>query len=171
MRIGSWMSRSSIAAIAALMALNLGGVAAAGTISQSFAVTATIATTCAFGTINALAFGAYDPLVTNASSGTDLAGSTTFNIDCVNGIPVSVGLDNGLHASGGQRYMTAGGGNNLTYTLFQDAAHNTAWSNTAPLAVTGTGSAQTISVYAIVAKGQNEPIGSYADTVTITLTY
>lgn len=164
------ISWSWIVGIAAAMALTAGGAAFAGSINSNFQVTASISTTCAFGTLNPLAFGTYDPLVANASSGSDLAGSTTFNIDCVNGTAVAINLDNGLHASGGERFMTSSG-NKLQYTLYQDSAHTIAWDSLTAENVTGTGSSQAINLYGVLPKGQNEPIGSYADTLTVTLTY
>jgi spore coat protein U-like protein len=170
MSIRSWMSWSVIAAIAALMALAPTGAAFAGSTTGTLPVTATISNSCTFGTISPLAFGAYDPAVANASGGTDLAASTTFAMTCTNGAAISINLDNGLHASGGSRFM-ASGANNLQYAVYQDPSHTTVWDNLTAENTTGTGSSQSISVYGVIPKGQSEPNGSYSDTVTITLTY
>ena len=157
-------------AIVASMALMPGRVAFATQTQQTLPVTASISNTCAFGSVNPLAFGAYDPTILNASSGSDLSGSTTFTLTCTSGASISIALDNGLHASGGARYMQSAG-TNLQYSLYQDSNHTTLWDNLTAEVVSGTGSPQTINLYGTIPKGQSEPNGSYSDTLTVTLTY
>jgi len=69
--------------------------------------------------------------------------------------------------------MLAGTSDYLSYQLYSDSGYSTAWGNTAGtgVAVTGTGSAVSTTVYGSVAAGQNVKTGNYADTVAATVTF
>jgi spore coat protein U-like protein len=166
MRVRNWLRA---AGIAASMALMLGGTAPAATVSGTLPVSANITNNCAFGTINSLSFGAYDPVVANATS--DLPSSSTFALTCTSGAAITMGLSLGGNAVASQRNMKDGGSNTLSYDLFQDAAHSTAWNETTTEASTGTGSSVTYTVYGVVPHGQNVPAGSYTDSVSIDVNY
>ncbi|MDR6502022.1 spore coat protein U-like protein [Burkholderia ambifaria] len=129
-------------------------------------VTATVDATCQI-TATPLAFGAY--------AGTQTDATSTLSVTCSNTTPYNVGLDAGL-ATGAtvtSRAMTITGAS-LLYSLFQDAGRTTNWGNTVgtdTVAGTGTGSAQTLTVYGRVAAGQFVTPGAYTDTITATVTY
>lgn len=62
----------------------------------------------------------------------------------------------------------------LTYELFRDSGLSNAWTDDSSGAVTGsgTGSDDSITIYARVPTGQQTAaLGSYADSVTVTVTY
>jgi spore coat protein U-like protein len=62
----------------------------------------------------------------------------------------------------------------MTYGLYQDAAFATPWGNTVAtdtFASTGTGIAQTFPVYGQITAGQNVSVGTYSDTVAVTVNY
>jgi spore coat protein U-like protein len=62
----------------------------------------------------------------------------------------------------------------LSYSLFSNSVHTTNWGNTVgtdTVAGTGTGSVQSLTVYGQVPAGQFTKPGSYADTITATVTY
>lgn len=64
------------------------------------------------------------------------------------------------------------GANLLNYALYTDSARTTNFGGANTISGTGSGSAQASSVYGRVASGQTTvPSGSYADSVTISLTY
>jgi spore coat protein U-like protein len=76
----------------------------------------------------------------------------------------------------------ANGGNFISYNLYSDAGYSTPWTTGATNSTcttvgqcyigTGTGSAQTLTVYGKVPTVAVAPAaGSYTDTVTITVTY
>jgi len=153
-----------------LAALMLCTVTFAGSTSANLPVTAEIANSCTFGTVNTLAFGNYDTAVANAAGGSDLAGSSTFGLTCTNGASIVIALGPGGHASGGQRYM-ASGANQLTYSLYSDSTRATAWDTFTTVSDTGTGNSKTYTIYGLIPKGQAEPIGSYSDTVSINVSY
>lgn len=165
-----FMKLARTAGIAASMALMLGGIASAGSTSQNMGVSADISDTCSFGTVNTLAFGAYDPVVTNAS--TDLTTSTTFGLTCTSGDAISIGLSLGANAVSTQRYMVGTADDKLSYNLYQNSSNTTAWNDSSSLYDdTGTGSSVTYTVYGVVPHGQNEPADTYSDTVSIDVTY
>src|SRR5437016_6746354 len=67
----------------------------AGSASTSLSVTATVSNNCTISTA-ALAFGAYDPIVTHASTALD--GTGTVTIACTKGATTTIGLDTGTRS-------------------------------------------------------------------------
>lgn len=66
------------------------------------------------------------------------------------------------------------GANLLAYALYSDSGRTTNWGNTVSTDTvpgTGNGSAQTLTVYGRIAAAQYVTPGSYADTITATITY
>ena len=62
----------------------------------------------------------------------------------------------------------------LSYALYQDSGRSTNWGNvvgTSTLAGTGTGSAVGVTVYGRITANQQAALGSYSDTITVTVTY
>jgi spore coat protein U domain-containing protein, fimbrial subunit CupE1/2/3/6 len=148
----------------------------AGTATSNLAVTATVSANCSISTAP-VAFGAYDPVVANAT--TPLDGTGTVTVTCTSGDAATITLGQGSNAATGStdtaplRQMKDTGSDVLAYSLYSDSGRTTAWGNTAGtgLAETGTGSAQALTVYGAVAAGQNVPAGSYSDTVVATVTF
>jgi len=161
-------------ALAGIVVLT-GASAFAGTATSNMAVSATVSANCTIAA-GALAFGAYDPIVANAS--VPLPGTATLTVTCTSGSPSTITLDQGLNPAGGStnaaplRQM-ASGGNFLSYGLFQDNAHTITWGNTAGTgaAYTGTGVAGSVTVFGQVPAAQNVPAGTYNDTVVATITF
>jgi spore coat protein U-like protein len=132
----------------------------------SLSVTATVAPSCTI-TANTLNFGGYSGAVSNATA--------TLSVQCANGTPYNVGLDPGQ--SSGATVTTRAmmnGSKSLSYALYSDTGRTRNWGNTVgtdTVVGTGSGSAQILTVYGQVPAGQKPAPGSYADTVTATLTY
>src|SRR5690242_3117186 len=61
-------------------------------------------TFCSVAT-TALAFGAYDPILANASSDLNNGSTASVTIACVKGSSATIALGNGLHFGGGTRQM------------------------------------------------------------------
>ena len=138
------------------------------TSSASFTVGATVPTTCRI-TTNNLNFGSVGVIGANVDASTNLGPV------CTNGTPYTVGLDGGLSGATNptQRKMTQGTAFVL-YGLYRDAARSQAFGNTIgtnTAAGTGTGLSQTLTVYGRVAPQATPAPGTYADTITATLTY
>jgi len=145
--------------------------AIAGTANGSLATSATVTANCTVST-SALAFGNVD---STSASNVDATGG--LSITCTNGSAwtASAGVGGGSGASYTNRRMTAGS-DLLNYNIYTSAARTTVWgdgtASTATLGGTGTGSAQSVTVYGRIAGGQTGvPVGSYADTVAVTVSY
>jgi len=171
----------------ALALVLLAGAAGAATdTSQSITVNASVKQSCIAATGATINFSAYDPVGTNASTGTDLSGTGTFTVQCSKGSPtVTIGLGPGNNAVATQRFMKDTTANDtLAYNLLKPTGASldcttpgSAWDNTSTLAVptafwsTGT-AAKTISVCGVVPKGQNSSVGTaYTDSVLITVNF
>jgi spore coat protein U-like protein len=177
----------ALAASAALVALLIPGAARAATSTGTLTVTASVADNCTVGSPT-LAFGAYDPLVTNAT--TDLSGSTSLSFACVKDpghvfwIDLGTGSNNGSGPVAGDNAMkeTSNGTDYLSYQLYQDAAHTLAWGSGDPggtptsgkgerVTPTGVGGTTT-TIYGVVPHGQNVTVSNaYSDSVTVTINF
>ena len=89
-----------------------------------------------------------------------------------------MGLSNGANASGNQRRMTDGTSNYIAYELYLNSARNQRWGNdtaggtdTASGSGSGQANPTVLTVYGRVPVQAAQPPGSYADTITVTLTY
>ena len=143
----------------------------AGSQGTTIGVSATVTANC---TVSALpvAFGSVDTL---SASPVDATGSVS--VTCTNGTGWTAAADagGGSGASFATRRMTYSG-NTLNYTLYRDAARSQVWGDgsgsTFTVANTGSGSAQSFTVYGRVPGGQSTaPAGGYNDTVNVTITY
>lgn len=167
--------KSALVSVFALGAGGFGINSYAGTETSNLTVSADIAANCTISTAP-VAFGSYDPIVTNAS--TALNGTGTVTTTCTNGSAVTITLGQGGQAAGGStdavplRQMGVGI-NRLAYFLYSDSARTTVWGNTSGTgkADTGTGATSALTVYGAVTSGQNKPVGSYSDTVVATVTF
>lgn len=143
----------------------IGGGGSGGTVP--FTVTAANTKTCRV-TANDLNFGA----VTTLGANKDVNGSAT--VTCTNATPYRVLLSNGVTGTGPTNRKMTLGANSVTYALYRDAARTLAWGNTSgvnSLAGTGSGFAQTLTVYGRVPPQTVPPPGAYKDTVVMTVEY
>ncbi len=150
------LTGAAVAAIAAQPAL------AADT--AELGVSATVTEACNV-TTSPVAFGSID--VTTAGN-VDATGG--FSVICTSGTAWTAAADagNGTGASTAARKMMDGS-NILNYALYNEVGRTT---NFVSATGTGTGAAQASTIYGRVASGQTGvPAGSYADSVTISLTY
>jgi spore coat protein U-like protein len=162
--------RSALISVAVLAALTLGVSAApasAATAGSTMGISATVQATC-LNTVSNLGFGTY--------TGVASAATATITVTCTNTTPYNIGLDAGLGAGASvtTRAMTGTNSAVLTYTLTSDAGNSVNWGNTIgtdTVAGTGNGAAQPITIYGNVVAGQFVAPGSYADTITATVTY
>ena len=149
-------------ALASALALAMGLSSLAMADSDTFNVTATVEGVCSLTAGNDLAFGNYNPV-----TGAAVDGTTTIAVTCSNGL---TGIEVGLAYSGEMVFDTT---NILTYGLFQDDGHATAWGDTVAVdrqAVTADGTEQEMTVYGQIDANQTTaPVGSYTETVTATV--
>jgi spore coat protein U-like protein len=150
------------------------GVAQSATTTTTFAVTATVQSTCA-ATAATLAFPNYTP-----GTGT-LTGNTNISVKCTKNTPFTVALNVGSTTGDSftQRLMGSGA-NTLQYNLYTTAAFATIFGDgtggTATSAGTGAGvaTATTVTVFGQLpdnATNQTAVPGAYSDTITVTVSY
>jgi spore coat protein U-like protein len=153
---------------------------AASSAGVGLSVTASVSAKCVVSSTSVVAFGAYDPVVTNASGGTDLDGTGSLGIKCTPGNGTSISLDSGANASGNQRRMQGPTGSSsafLNYNVYSDATRTTAWGNgsngASSFGITAASNAaeRTFTVYGRVPKGQDVNVGSFTDTVQATVNF
>lgn len=160
-----------ISVIAAVMAAaGFASPALAATDSDTMQVTATVVNNC---TINAapMAFGT---LATLGSSNIDT--SATVSLACTPNAVYDVAMDLGLQGVGGQRYLvnSTDSGQTIPYGVYTNASRTNAWGSGVGQTVVGTATGGTATLVAygrIPASASAVTAGSYADTVTITVTF
>ena len=132
-------------------------------------VTANINVACTIDTED-LAFGAYDPIITNATDPLTKMASVTST--CTVGASGSILLDNGenyTEESGRRMVHAADTQSFLEYSVSNASYGGADWSD---VTMEGTGSAVEEAVYGQVGPGQNTAVdGSYSDLIVATVTY
>ena len=161
--------RKGWAALVPALALLSPATATAATATGSFAVSLTIQASCTLASSSGIAFGTQGVL----SSNVDATG--TLGVQCTSTTPYTVALDagSGTGATTTTRKMTAGAAT-VNYALYRDSARTLIWGNTQgtnTVAGTGSGATQTLTVYGRVPAQTTPAIGSYSDTVNVTITY
>jgi spore coat protein U-like protein len=132
-------------------------------------VQVTIVATCTINSASTLNFGSQGVFTANVDQ------SSTIQVQCTNTTPYNIGLDAGVGsgATVAVRKMTSGGAT-VNYTLYSDSGHTTVWGTTIgtnTVAATGNGAAQSYTVYGRIPAQTTPAPGTYADTVTVTVTY
>src|ERR1044072_4324088 len=137
--------------------------------SHAASTTSTITATCTINSSSTLNFGTLGVL----ASSTDQ--TSTIQVTCTNTTPYNIGLDagTGSGATVAVRKLTSGGAT-VNYTLYSDSGRTTVWGNTVStdtVAATGSGSAQSYTVYGRIPAQTTPAPGNYADTITVPVTY
>lgn len=135
-------------------------------IQPSFTVQANVNRSCTVSASN-INFGSRSNLTVNV----DATGTLTIN--CTTGLPYSVALNGGLsNAQPTQRRMTLGS-NAVVYGLYSNNTRTVPWGSDANqiVARTGTGTAESVTVYGRVAPQATPFSGVYSDTVVVTINY
>jgi spore coat protein U-like protein len=159
----------AFAVAAVLQGLSLSGAQAA-TATGQFNVTLTLQAECRLTSTSNVAFG------TSGVITSPLTATGSVVVQCTNTTPFNVGLNagNGTGATITNRLMSSGA-STLPYQLFRDAGRTQNWGNTVgtdTLSGTGSGAAQSLTVYGLVPIPGTQPApGSYSDTVQVTVTY
>lgn len=134
--------------------------------TRTFNVVAVVQAACLISATS-MAFGSY--------SGDAVDATARLLVTCSKSTPYYVSLGPGLHAdSGGQTNAGNSAGDLLGYGLFRDAARVARWGqafHVDGLAGTGSGVAQSLTVYGRIPSGQSPPPGDYSDIVIATVIY
>lgn len=141
--------------------------------TANLSVTASVLGACVVVTLP-VAFGLYDPTAVTDNT----AGTGTVTVTCTLGTPYTVSLDAGANPSTPgvvtTRRMLANTSDYLSYQLYKEVGRTSVWGNTDPDwldSQTGTGLPQLLSVYGTIPKNQNAAVGTYLDTVVVTVAY
>ena len=158
--------RLGLACLALSLAATSG--AFAGSATNNVTVSATISNNCVLST-GTVAFGSYDPVVTNNTAPLNQTG--TFTVSCTKGAAATIALGNGANFNGGHRFM-ASGGNKLQYELYSDSGMTHVWNSGNMVSYNSTTMAATTeTIYGQIAAGQDVNTGSYSDTVVATVNF
>jgi len=150
------------------------GAALAATATGTYATTATVAAagTCTVGS-GAAFFGTITPPIT---ANIEIANSG-FGVNCPNGTPYSIALSAGGSGNFAQRQMSEATTptDKLNYNIYTDSFFVSIWGDgtgsTATVSANGNGSQQAYFPGVRVPVQPTPPAGSYADVVTITVTF
>lgn len=160
----TWKTLTNAGAVTPSMCSGTTGV---GTFD--FTVKATVANQC-YATTSDLNFGS----VSSVAAG-PITGTSTINVQCTNGTPYQVGLNNGSNSTGGtNRSMKDPATARLVrYDLYRDSARSVRWGNAKDVDTlnnqTGSGIYKPITVYGQAYPDSLVAVGNYSDTVSVTL--
>jgi spore coat protein U-like protein len=139
-----------------------GGVLRSGSLS----ISGSVSPICSVSA-GSLGFGNY------ASAAATLA-TAAVSVNCSDGGSYAVSLGSGSNFSTTRR-MAGPSGQFLGYELYSDSGRSVLWGDGTTLgnrvSGTGTGVAQSLTVYGRIPAGQNMMPGSYTDTVVVTVEY
>lgn len=156
-------------ALASALASGCCGSAAATTTTSTFTVQMTITSSCVINSASTLNFGSSGVISANVDQ------TSTIQVQCTNTTPYNIGLNagTGTGATVAARKMTSSG-NTITYSLYTDSGRTTVWGNTVgtdTVSATGSGAAQSYTVYGRVPAQTTPAPATYSDTITVTVTY
>src|SRR5229473_6700171 len=162
------MHKSAIPCLAVGLALTTSAAYPASTTS-TFQVQLTIQAQCLINSASTLNFGTQGVLSANVDQ------TSAIQVQCTNTTPYNIGLDAGTGAGATvtTRKLT-GGGVTINYSLYSDSARTSVWGNTIgtnTVASTGTGAAQSFTVYGRIPSQTTPAPATYTDTITVTVTY
>ncbi|MDB5849579.1 MAG: hypothetical protein JWP29_3331 [Rhodoferax sp.] len=104
-----------------------------------------------------------------AAASLSASGGSMAQVQCTPGAAVTVTLDGGLNASGGQRRLKMGSNNYLPYNLYTSSAMTSAFVPGVGMQITATSGAMSLPVYGVATPpGNGLPAGQYSDTVQVT---
>lgn len=153
--------------------------ATAGSDTSMFQVNANVISGCAINSIPDLSLGNY------VQGGGVADGSTSISLTCSSGTAYVIALNYGLYTTGGttRRLKLTTNTNYINYNLYTGSGHVNIWKDTSVCSTpggssvnciygTGTGTAQSVTIYGEIAAGQYPgPNGSFTDTITATINF
>ncbi|WP_346828038.1 Csu type fimbrial protein [Serratia inhibens] len=158
-----------------LLALSLAVYADSKT--ANIGVSATVLSACeagsssggnvSFGSLN---FGTVYFLTTAVSvAGQQNAGA--IRVKCNNGTSYNVLLGGGQSGNTAARYLQSAASQRVNYNLYTNSAHNVIWDNLTGVSQTANGQDNWLPVYGMIPVQSTPPVGSYTDTVQVTINW
>jgi spore coat protein U-like protein len=113
-----------------------------------------------------LNFGAYDIFDTQDTSIT-----TDIGVTCDSDTSFEISLSAGTGTFASRTLLN--GASLLSYNLYVEPTHLTIWGDGSPgtATVSGSGTNRNFTVYGRIPARQNASVGSYSDTITVTITF
>lgn len=99
--------------------------------------------------------------------------TTTIGVQCANGVPYTIGLDDGQNGTGGARALVSGS-QRVGYQIYLDPGRTKVWGSAAgtnTAANVGTGQVQTITAFGRVPAQPTPAAGDYHDTIMVQVSY
>lgn len=155
---------------------------AAAETSASFEVRARIVPGCevngsgvaagtSLGQFGTLDFGTHSALSGDVVTAA-LLSTGGLGLRCTPGVSLTMRIDGGLHADATRNLAPAGGGAELPYRLYADAAYSSEIGINQPRALSfGEHADVALALHARLVLPGNVPADSYADTLTVTLSW
>lgn len=131
-------------------------------------VSATVMAECRLD-ITPLNFGTYNPVETNAKQPADA--DAELRLICTPRTTVQITIGRGQSPGGGQRRMSAGAVDRLSYEIYRDAARTIPWSSGSAMSLTTSQSLQLIPLYGRIPAGQDTSVGAYSDSVVVSIVF
>ncbi|MCT2559767.1 spore coat U domain-containing protein [Tsuneonella sp. YG55] len=158
------MQRLAIIAVAVATAGTTAAAPAwAGQVSATMPVTLTVQPACRVSAT---------PMAFAGTGGATIDAESRIAVDCNGDIPLSITLDGGAHAAGGERRLASGGGGYVSYVLYSDAGRRMPWLPGQPVAATARGGRLEMAAYGRVDPSATRGAdGEYADIVAITVEF
>ena len=168
--------RAGLGLAAVLMVPVLPATAVTKTASVGFSATLVAACTAGTTTNGTVSFGTLNfGTVSFLSRPVSVAGQQNagaIQIRCNNGTAWRVGLGGGNSGNTAARYLVGGpSAQRITYNLYTNAAYTTVWDNTTGVAGIGNGQTVYLPVYGRIPAQATPGVGSYSDTVQVTVTW
>lgn len=165
------LKKGILATLVAAIGVMSAQSAMAATASATFQVTATVNSACIVSTEN-VAFGTVTPAATGMLPATGKITST-----CTKTTPYTLAISAGTSGEIANRTMagaTSGNADKLAYNLYTSNTYATVWGETVgsnTVGLTGTGTAQTSTIFGRLSLNQYLKPDTYTDNLTVTLAY
>ena len=116
--------------------------------------------------MQSVVFGSYDTF-----SNVSLDSTGTIDVSCSSSVNYSIALSSGAGTMGSRAMIN--GAYLLSYNLYDSAARSNVWGDGSAGSSTVSATAQTRShtIYGRIPARQNVHVGSYTDSITVTVTY
>lgn len=146
--------------------------------TANITVTATLLPTClagflvnGFTSFGTLDFGSVVTL-TRPVSVVGQANNGAITVQCSKGTSFNVLLSGGQSSNTNNRYLSGGSsGQHVSYNLYTDATYSQIWDNSTGVSQIATGQVVAIPVYGLVPAQSTPAVGTYSDTIQVTVNW
>lgn len=160
------MKKTLVPIALAFALISVAPAAFALTANGTLTVTAGVAANCTISAAT-LGFGAYDPVVANAATGSDLDAATTMSVLCTKGVIPNITI---LTAGGAMASTPAGF--SLNYLLFSNSGRTTSFVPGFTMGASASNkTAQTLNIYGRIPKDQDVGVAAYSGTISVTVNF